>query len=167
MTSSFPIFTIAATGVPGRAIFPHSFGTRETDSSGSWLSIADGWRQAVTFSDFMAVSYEDPRTDPRPGLTRMLGFMRCHLVRDSDIEHAIANNTCDNMKRRERSGELHARFGDRFTPGGSADNDMVVRRGHIGVHMEELAAEDREFCDQLVARYDHFARLNELTAKAA
>ncbi len=82
----------------------------------------------------------------------MLGFMRCHLDRDSDIEHAIANNAFDNMKRRGRSGELHARFGDWFTPGGSADNDMVVRRGRICVQKEELAAEDREFCDQPVAR---------------
>jgi hypothetical protein len=122
-----------------------------------------GWLAAsADFADFMVVGYEDLRADPRRGLTRMIKFMRCSLVRDSDIDHAIANNTFRNMKKREQSGELHARFGDRFTLGGDADDRMIVRRGVIGGHSDELDTADQEFCEELLRRYDYSARLSRL-----
>ena len=126
-----------------------------------------GWLEArADFADFIVVGYEDLRADPGPGLMQIVKFMRCGLARASDIDFAIANNTFKNMKKREQSGELHARFGDRFTPGGSSDDRMIVRRGVIGGHSDELGPADHEFCEELMQRYDYPARLGALVASA-
>lgn len=126
-----------------------------------------GWLEAsAKFKGFMVIGYENLRAEPQKGLTRIVRFMRCNLARGKDIELAIENNTFENMKKREQSGELRARHGDRFMPRGSSDNHMIVRRGVIGGHSAELDAADNEFCDELLHRYDYAARLGELTARA-
>jgi hypothetical protein len=126
-----------------------------------------GWLEAsARFTDFMVVGYEELRANPHRDLARMVRFMRCGLTRRSDIDRAVENNTFQNMKKREQSGELRARFGDRFTAGGSSEDKMIVRRGVIGGHNAELDAADHEFCDELLRRYDYAARLDALVARA-
>lgn len=125
-----------------------------------------GWLGgAGDFAAFMPLAYEDLRARPEGELARLVRFMGCLGVSDADIERAVANNSFQNMKARERSGELHARFGDRFTPGGGDDESMIVRRGVVGSHGDELSDADRAYCDELLARYDYFARLAELTRR--
>lgn len=126
-----------------------------------------GWMEAqARFRDFTAVAYEDLRADPQAELGRIVRFLGCPLVGARDIETAIAENSFERMKERERSGELHARFGDRFTPGGGADESMIVRRGAIGGHASELSEEDAAYCDALLERYDYRARMAALAARA-
>lgn len=125
-----------------------------------------GWLEAAgDFRAFMPISYEDLRARSQWELERLVEFMGCPLVRTSDIGGAVANNSFEHMKRRERSGELHDRFGDRFTPGGTSDDRMIVRRGVVGGHSDELSPDDRAFCDALLARYDYFGRVAVLTGQ--
>lgn len=126
-----------------------------------------GWMEAQDrFADFTAVAYEDLRADPHGELGRIVRFLRCNLVRARDIEAAIADNTFERMKEREQSGELHARFGDRFTPGGGPDENMIVRRGAVGGHASELSEADAAYCAELMERYDYRARLTAASARA-
>ena len=126
-----------------------------------------GWMEAhARFADFMAVAYEELRADPQGELCRIVRFLRCSLVRERDIAAAVVDNSFERMKEREQSGELHERFGDRFTPGGGSDESMIVRRGAVGGHAHELTAEDAAYCDALLERYDYHARMSALSAQA-
>lgn len=126
-----------------------------------------GWMEARhRFAGFLPVGYEDLRADPVAGLGRIVEFLRCRMVGPDDIRAAVARNSFERMQERERSGELHARFGDRFTPGGAAEESMIVRRGEIGGHESELSAEDIAYCDELLGRYDYLRRMRELAEQA-
>lgn len=126
-----------------------------------------GWiERSADFRAFMVVNYEALRAHPRLHLSRIVGFTRCPLVGNEDIDRAIANNTFDRMKERERSGVLRQRFGDRFTRPGNEEDHMIVRRGIIGSHRNELDADDHEFCEELLRRYDYQNRLRDLVARA-
>lgn len=127
-----------------------------------------GWLEAQDrFMDFAAVRYEDLRQNTEAELARILGFLRCEPPGSQALSKIIAEQSFDEMKRREISGELHARFGNHFTASSEHDNQRKVRRGVIGGYIDEMAAPEQEFCEELLARYDYNASIDRLIAKAA
>lgn len=122
----------------------------------AWLEAHD------TFKDFKMVRYEDLRRNTETELNRVVGFLRCTISGPQALSKVVAEHAFEQMKHREKSGELHAHYGKRFTPGSDNDNERIVRRGVIGSHADEMAAPDREFCENMLARHNYHATANRL-----
>ena len=122
-----------------------------------------GWLRARDqFNDFATLRYEDLRRNTEAELVRIIGFLGCRIPKPKAVASAVAGLAFERMRQREQSGELYARYGPIFSAGSESDNGMAIRRGVIGSHVEEMAAADREFCEELLQRYDYFATVNRL-----
>ncbi|MBC8095336.1 MAG: sulfotransferase domain-containing protein [Akkermansiaceae bacterium] len=127
-----------------------------------------GWLAAHNqFREFAVVRYEDLRQRTAIELARIVDFLRCKISGPQILSKVVAEQSFEQMKRREQSGELHAQYGKYFTSGSENDNQRMVRRGVVGSYLEEMAAAEREFCDDLLARYDYHATAERLVAQAA
>jgi hypothetical protein len=118
------------------------------------LAFNAGWYAArERFREFHLVRYEDMIRDTADELAKIVGFLGIPFVGPDAILRSAAANQFDRMQRREMNGELYRRFGDRFTPGGGAeDEDLKVRRGVVGGWRDYLDADDVAFCTDLIAR---------------
>jgi hypothetical protein len=118
------------------------------------LAFNAGWYAArERFREFHLVSYEAMTRNTAAELARIVAFLRIPFVGQAEILRSAAANQFDRMKRREMSGELYQRFGDRFTPGGGAgDEGLKVRRGVVGGWQDYLDVDDAAFCTDLIAR---------------
>lgn len=126
-----------------------------------------GWLEAqANFKAFTAVRYESLRRDTAGELARIIAFLRCGKSTPEAIARTVAEHEFDTMKQREQKGELHQRFGGRFTPGGGQDNQRIVRRGVTGGYLDELTPDDSALCEQLLVRYDYQSRIDRLVARA-
>lgn len=122
------------------------------------LAFTLGWLEAHgRFKDFATVRYEDLRQDTEIELKRVVAFLGCTISGPQALSKVVAEQSFEQMKYREKSGELHARYGKRFTPGSENDNERIVRRGVIGSHVDEMARAERDFCENMLARYDYHA----------
>ncbi|MBC8095335.1 MAG: sulfotransferase domain-containing protein [Akkermansiaceae bacterium] len=127
-----------------------------------------GWLEAnAHFKAFAALRYEDLKQDTEAELARVISFLACGLSGSEQISKAAAAQSFDHMKKREKSGELHLRFGNRFTASSEHDNQRIVRRGVIGGHMDELAPAEQEFCEELLTRYNYNLNIDRFIAEAA
>jgi len=127
-----------------------------------------GWLEAHSqFRDFAVVRYEDLRQNTEIELRRVAGFLRCRIAGSQALSKVVAEQAFEQMKNREKSGELHTRYGKRFTSGSENDNERIVRRGVIGSHVDEMALPERDFCEALLARYNYHATVGRLAAQAA
>jgi len=126
-----------------------------------------GWLQAGNrFKDFTTVRYEDLRRNTEIELKRIVSFLGCKISGPQALSKVVAEHAFEQMKQRERSGELHARYGKLYSPFGSEnDNEMVVRRGVIGSHVEEMTAADREFCEEMLKRYNYHVIVDQLAGR--
>jgi len=132
------------------------------------LAFNTGWLEAHdTFRGFGAVRYEDMRTSPDAHLAAIITFLGCGRGDGDSIARAVASHDFETMRRMEQSGELHGRFGNRFTASGDGDNQRIVRRGRISSHEDELAPAEQDFCRELLARYDYKRRIAALLARTA
>ncbi len=126
-----------------------------------------GWLRAQDqFKDFATTRYEDLRRNTETELTRVVSFLRCRISGPQALSKVVAEQTFEQMRHREKSGELHARYGKIFSPGSENDNEMAVRRGIIGGYAEEMTAADQEFCEKLLDRYDYHPTVNQLAERA-
>lgn len=110
----------------------------------SWLA------EKRSFKDFLEVNYEDLRADTRPALRRIVDFSRCPFVSDEAIDACVRRNSFERMQQSEKSGELHGRFGKRYSDG-ARDDHMQVRRGIIGGYRDEMDDQDIDFCMGIMA----------------
>lgn len=132
------------------------------------LAFNTGWLEAhASFKGFGAVCYEDLRETPNTHLKAIVGFLGSGRSDDASIAATVAAHDFENMRRKEQSGELHGRFGNRFTASGDGDNQRIVRRGQVSSHEDELAPAEQDFCRALLARYDYEARIASLLAETA
>jgi len=127
-----------------------------------------GWIESYPkFRNFKAIRYEDMRMAPAEHLAAIVRFFGCGRSDSAQIARAVTGHTFDTMKQKERSGELHSRFGDRFTKSDTDDSRRIVRRGAAAGNLDELSQADRAFCDDLMARYDYENRMNRAMAQAS
>ncbi len=127
-----------------------------------------GWLEAnAHFKAFTAVRYEDLKQDTEIQLARVVRFLGCGPSSPEQVSKAVGEQAFDHMKHREQSGELHLRFGNRFTASSEQDNQRIVRRGVIGGHIDELAPAEQECCEELLARYNYSTNIDRFIAQAA
>jgi len=126
-----------------------------------------GWMEAQgRFRDFAAVSYEGLQQDTEAALARILQFLGSKPPHPQVLSRVIAEQSFDEMKRREISGELYARFGKHFTARSENDNQRKVRRGVIGGYVDEMTSADQDFCEELLVRYDYNKRIDRSMRQA-
>ncbi|MFT3987569.1 sulfotransferase domain-containing protein [Aestuariivirga sp.] len=127
-----------------------------------------GWIESYPkFRNFKAVRYDDMRQAPEEHLAAIIRFFGCGRADSAQIAQAVAGHTFDAMKRQEQSGELHARFGDRFTKTAAGDDQRIVRRGSVAGNTDELNPEDLAYCDALIASYGYTTRMQRAMDKAS
>jgi len=117
-----------------------------------WMARRDRFRR------FHAVAYEMLREDTAQQLRAIVDFIGLPGVGDDEIRAAVDHNSFESMRRRELSGELYQRFGDRFATRHEARADperLKVRRGKSGGHRDYLDAADVAYCDEILARYGY------------
>ncbi|MGF7158521.1 hypothetical protein FHS85_000131 [Rhodoligotrophos appendicifer] len=105
------------------------------------------------FRDYHEVSYEDLRTKPVETLKALTDFLHCPFVTEPTIRKAVEAASFENMKQRERSGELKEQFGERFRRTNAPDGQMVVRSGKVGGFTNSLDDDDLAYCKDLMTRY--------------
>jgi hypothetical protein len=117
------------------------------------LAFNAGWYAARDrFRGFHLVRYETLVAQTSAELAKIVAFMRVPFIGAAEIERAAVANQFDAMKQREMTGELFARFGDRFKEGGSSgDESLKVRRGKVGGYRDYLGDDDVAYCTQLIA----------------
>ncbi len=99
---------------------------------------------------FLLVRYERLHQDPRSVLERILSFTDRRVAAGA-IEEAIEFCRFDNMQRLEREGHFEDEYGVLLSARGDDPEALKTRRGRVGGFVNYLSAEDRGFCDGLVA----------------
>ena len=82
-----------------------------------------------------------------PAYPEFLTWCKKAEVHEQSAEHQLAT-----LKVRVSGVSQSFTTRNRFTPGGSGDGQMIVRRGVIGGHSDELDTADQEFCEELLLR---------------
>jgi hypothetical protein len=117
------------------------------------LAFNSGWYAARDrFRSFHLVRYETMVTDTEVELEKIVRFIRIPFIPSGAIARSAAANQFDAMKRREMTGELYEKYGDRFKQSGTAgDENLKVRRGKIGGYADYLDEDDIAYCRALIA----------------
>lgn len=103
-----------------------------------------------TPSELVVVRYESLLDDCPGVLSRLLKFMG--LAVDADlISEVYDSSRAENLRKLERKGVVEGMrlFGD-------DPNALKVRKARAGTYLEELTADDIEFCNRLMRRYPSF-----------
>ncbi len=116
------------------------------------LAFNAGWYEARDrFRGFHLARYEIMVEQTATELAKIVDFMGIPRIERRDIEASADRNRFEDMKRREVAGELYERFGDRFSPGGPADDEgLKVRRGKIGGYRDYLDNDDIAYAQNLI-----------------
>ena len=105
--------------------------------------------------DFLPITYEALSAQPVDLLQTIVTFVGFGLS-DEDLARAVANNTFDNMQRREIAGD------GRSLTRRDVDNpeSYKIRRGKVGGYVDYLSAGDISFCQEILDRYRYFETLS-------
>lgn len=106
----------------------------------AWLEGAD------QFDDFLAVKYEDLRSNPVAGLRRIVDFCRVVRVSDGAIRAAVAAGEFGRMQKLEEAGKLAKAFPGMFSESNADPRRRKVRSGKVGGYREVLSQEDMDYC---------------------
>lgn len=124
----------------------------------AWLAARDDFPLGFHFE-----RYEEIRRNPVAALLRMSHFLGVPFLSREEAEMVSEANRFENLKRREESGELFARFGDRFSPAVVGDpGERKVREGRIGGYRDKLDAEDIAYCDGLIEELGYGAFISRI-----
>ncbi len=107
--------------------------------------------------DFLPITYEAISAQPVDVLRMIITFVgsgRCN----QDLARVVANNTFDNMRRREAAGD------GRSLTRRDVDNpeSYKMRRGKVGGYVDYLSASDISFCQKILDRYRYFETISKL-----
>jgi len=124
------------------------FLTRGVNPFSSWPQHAESWLSAPLSSDeLLVLKFEDLRRDPVNGLSRIIQFLGI-APHEARILQAIANNSVERMKAKEKE-----------TPQRASKNGQFIRSGSIGGWRANLTeAQVRVFADhaaQLLSRMEY------------
>jgi hypothetical protein len=69
------------------------------------------------------------------------------------------------MREQEEKGEFSKMYNKKIFGAAVADNSdsYKVRRGKVGGYTDYFSEKDLAYCDELLARYDYFNRVRELS----
>jgi hypothetical protein len=115
---------------------------------------------------FKSIGYEALRTHPVNGLANITKWLRPGRLFDLNmIEAVVQESSFQKMREQEEKGELAKQYGEQKFGATVADNpdSYKVRRGKVGGYTDYFSEKDLAYCDELLARYDYFNRVRELT----
>jgi hypothetical protein len=115
---------------------------------------------------FKSVGYEALRTHPVNGLASITKWLRPDSTFDLHrIESVVQESSFQKMREQEENGELSKQYDKKIFGGTVADNpdSYKVRRGKVGGYTDYFSEKDLAYCDELLARYDYFNRVRELS----
>lgn len=117
----------------------------------AWIKAQETFRRG-----FHIETYEDMSADTEKSLRRIVEFLNICNVSNESIRAVADKNQFEKLKKREESGELFALHGDRFSQRDvNNPNQRKVRQGRIGGYAEIMDAEDIDFCEAIIAKYDY------------
>ena len=121
------------------------------------IAFNTAWRsERENFQDFMILRYEDMKKDPCAEILRVIDFMNIPFISLRQIQKAVDDNQFKKLQKREISGELYKKYGDRFSKGWHGNEDKLkVRKGKVGSYKDYFDPEDIKYCDDLIANYDY------------
>jgi len=106
---------------------------------------------------FLALSYEQMTADAATQIHRIAAFLGQERSAD-EITQAVAASSFERMQREERDGRFAA-LGDIMVAGDASDPDAFkVRRGKVGGFEDYLNRPDFEYCNEVIAKHDYWAR---------
>jgi hypothetical protein len=115
---------------------------------------------------FKSIGYEALRTHPVNGLANITKWLRPGRLFDLNmIEAVVQESSFQKMREQEEKGELTKQYDKKIFGGTVADNpdSYKVRRGKVGGYIDYFSEKDLAYCDELLARYDYFNRVRELS----
>jgi len=115
---------------------------------------------------FKSVSYEALRADSVNGLANITKWLRPgSTFALSSIESVVQESSFQKMREQEEKGDLSKQYDKNIFGGTVADNpdSYKVRRGKVGGYVDYFSEKDLAYCDELLARYDYFNRVRELS----
>lgn len=106
------------------------------------------------FKSFLHISYEQLHSAPVNAIRRLIKFFGIPGISDRAISAAVSANRFEIMQRREISGELYQKYGNRFSEGGEIQKERLkVREGKVGGYSCHMDDEDLEYCNLLMEKY--------------
>lgn len=115
---------------------------------------------------FKSVGYEALRAHPVKGLASITKWLRPgSAFALSSIEGVVQESSFQKMREQEEKGDLSKQYDKKIFGGTVADNpdSYKVRRGKVGGYVDYFSEKDLAYCDELLARYDYFNRVRELS----
>jgi hypothetical protein len=115
---------------------------------------------------FKSISYESLRSHSVEGLASITKWLRPDSAFDlHKIESVVQESSFQKMREQEENGELSKQYDKKIFGGTVADNpdSYKVRRGKVGGYIDYFSEKDLAYCDELLARYDYFNRVRELS----
>jgi len=116
--------------------------------------------------DFKSIGYEALRADSVNGLANIAKWLRPDSAFGlSKVEEVVRETSFKKMREQEEKGELSKEYDEKtfgITVASNPDS-YKVRRGKIGGYTDYFSDKDLAYCDELLARYDYFNRVRELS----
>lgn len=105
------------------------------------------------------VSYEALRAHPAEEIAALLAYLGVSAP-PAALNRAIEANAFEAMRCREETGDIPAHMAGRLGAATPTDpNSFKVRRGVVGGWRDEMAAHTAAFAEEVLARYEYFARM--------
>jgi hypothetical protein len=105
---------------------------------------------------FLPITYEQLQSDTMGVLKRIVLFTRV-AIPETELARAVADNTFEQMQRKERSRYYDWRYGTMLASSRAADPDRSkVRKGKIGGYVDYLSEEDIRYCNERLGRARYF-----------
>ncbi|TIL76315.1 MAG: sulfotransferase domain-containing protein [Mesorhizobium sp.] len=111
------------------------------------------------------LQYEDLHRNTAGVLRAVLGFLNLQ-AEDRRLVEVANNRTFDKMKASESTGDLADRYGKILLPRDVNDPESFkVRKGKIGGYGEYLSEDDVAYCDEQLARFEYWEKLDKSFSK--
>jgi hypothetical protein len=110
---------------------------------------------------FLPITYEETSDNSFAVVRKIADFLGVGLA-DSDIKRVVANNTFENMHKRESGDEYRQRYEWEISPGNPNEPESYkVRRGKVGGFVDYLSVEDIVYCNKILSHYRYFESVEE------
>ena len=125
-----------------------------------WMS------RLLDHENYLILSYEELKNREISLFTKLVRFITLSPVEENRIKDIVDQNSFDNMKKREQTGELASVYGDRYGTGPSgSDLAVKVRRGKVGGYRDELSENAAKQCEDMLQSLGYWDKISSLTPK--
>jgi hypothetical protein len=115
---------------------------------------------------FKSIGYESLRAHSVDGLASITKWLRPDSAFDlHKIQSVVQESSFQKMREQEEKGDLGKLYDEKIFGAAVANNpdSYKVRRGKVGGYTDYFSDKDLAYCDELLARYDYFNRMRELS----